>query len=149
TLTFALTDGATIGNEGRDYVLKRILRRAQRYGRQHLGTSKPFLCELVEPVVEVMGGFFHELKKNPKQVADAIRSEEQEFIKTLDRGIKLFEEVADKTKKSGSKIVTGADAFKLHDTFGIYIDITEQMASEAGLSVDRPGYETELERAKE
>lgn len=149
TLTFALTDGATIGNEGRNYVLKRILRRAERYGRQVLGTTKPFLCELVGPVVEVMGGAFPELKKQPQKVADAIASEEKEFIKTLDRGIKLFEEVAEKTRSSGGKVVSGADAFKLHDTYGIYIDITEQMANEAGLGVDRVGFEREMAEAKD
>lgn len=149
TLTFALTDGAIIGNEGRDYVLKRILRRAERYGRQYLGAKDPFLCDLVSSVVEVMGGAFPELKKNPGKVADAIRQEEKEFIKTLDRGIRLFEEVAEKTRGAGGKIVSGDDAFKLHDTYGIYIDITEQMASEAGLSVDRPGYDEAMKQAKD
>src|SRR5262249_4124363 len=140
-LTFALTDGAAIGNEGRNYVLKRILRRAERYGRQVLATTEPFLCNLVAPVVEVMGGAFPELKKQPQKVADAIAAEEREFIKTLDRGIKLFEEVAQKTRAEGGKVISGADAFKLHDTYGIYIDITEQMAAEAGLSVARAEYE--------
>lgn len=149
TLTFAMTDGAVIGNDGRDYVLKRILRRAERYGRQHLGITEPFLCDLVNAVVEVMGPFFPELKKNPKKIADAIRTEEKEFIKTLDRGIKLFQEVAARTTKDGGKTISGADAFKLHDTSGIYIDITEQMAAEAGLGVDRQGYEKEMQDAKE
>src|SRR5688572_1166351 len=128
TLTFALTDGATIGNEGRNYVLKRILRRAERYGRQVLGTKQPFIGELVGPLVEHMGSAFPELRKNPSRVASEIEDEEKQFIRTLDKGIKLFAEVADRVKKSGSKVVSGEDAFKLHDTFGIYIDITQQMA---------------------
>jgi alanyl-tRNA synthetase len=148
TLTFALTDGARPGNEGRDYVLRRILRRAERYGRQYLDTSKPYLCELVPTVVEVMGGFFPELKQKPKQVAEIIREEEQSFIRTLDRGIKLFQEAADRARKTGSNVISGQDAFKLHDTHGVYIDITEQMASEAGLSVDRASFEEEMDTAR-
>jgi alanyl-tRNA synthetase len=149
TLTFALTDGATIGNEGRNYVLKRILRRAERYGRQVLGTKQPFLAELVGPLVEHMGGAFPELKKNPGRVAAEIEDEEKQFIRTLDKGIKLFAEVADRVKKAGSKVVSGGDAFTLHDTYGIYPDITQQMAEEAGLTVDVPGYEAAMNAAKD
>jgi alanyl-tRNA synthetase len=148
TLTFALTDGATIGNEGRNYVLKRILRRAERYGRQVLGTKQPFLAELVGPVVDHMGGAFPELKKNPSRVASEIEEEEKQFIRTLDKGIKLFAEVADRVKKTTSKTVSGEDAFKLHDTFGIYVDVTQQMADEAGLTVDIAGFEREMEAAR-
>ncbi len=148
SLTFALTDGAMLGNEGRNYVLKRILRRAERYGRQYLGTSKPFLCDLVPAVVEVLGGAFPELRRAPQKVVDMIREEEESFIRTLDRGIKLFQDAGERATKSG-KIISGADAFQLHDTYGLYIDITEQMASEAGLSVDRAGYEEEMRKAKE
>src|SRR5581483_10140803 len=85
--------------------------------------------------------------RNPKQVVDVIREEEESFIRTLDRGIKLFQEAAEPAAKS--KRISGADAFQLHDTYGLYIDITEQMASEAGLSVDRTGYEEEMRKAKE
>jgi alanyl-tRNA synthetase len=148
TLTFALTDGATIGNEGRNYVLKRILRRAERYGRQVLGTKQPFLAELVGPLVDHMGGAFPELKKNPSRIASGIEEEERQFIRTLDKGIKLFSEVADRVRKGGSKCVSGEDAFKLHDTFGIYIDITQQMADEAGMAVDMAGFEREMEAAR-
>src|SRR5207245_11093586 len=86
TLTIALTDGAKPGNVGRDYVLRRILRRAERYGRQYLGTSRPFLCELVPIVVEVMGHAFPELLRGPAQIVGLIGEEEERFIKTLDRG---------------------------------------------------------------
>jgi alanyl-tRNA synthetase len=149
TLTFALTDGAAPGNEGRDYVLRRILRRAERYGRQYLGTQKPFLCELVPYVVQVMQHAFPELNKNPARVADVIRSDEENFIRTLDRGIKLFGEAAGRARQAGSKQISGQDAFLLHDTYGLYIDITEQMASEAGLSVDRQGYELAMKEARD
>jgi alanyl-tRNA synthetase len=148
TLTFAVTDGAQPGNEGRDYVLRRILRRAERYGRQYLGTQKPFLCDLVLHVVRVMEGAFPELAKNPGRVADLIRADEESFIRTLDRGIKLFGDAAERARQTGNRI-SGQDAFQLHDTFGVYIDITEQMAGEAGLTVDRAGYEEEMERAKD
>jgi alanyl-tRNA synthetase len=149
TLTFALTDGATIGNEGRNYVLKRILRRAERYGRQVLGTRQPFLGELVGPLVEHMGGAFPELKKNPSRVMSDIEEEEKQFIRTLDKGIKLFAEVADRVRERGSKTVSGEDAFALHDTYGIYLDITKQMAEEAGLTVDEPGFAAAMKAAKD
>jgi alanyl-tRNA synthetase len=148
-LTFALTDGAQPGNEGRDYVLRRILRRAERYGRQYFGTKEPFLCELVPHVVRVMEHAFPELGKDPGRVAGLIRADEVSFIRTLDRGIKLFGEAAERAQHAGTRQICGQDAFQLHDTFGLYIDITEQMAGEAGLTVDRAGYEQEMERAKE
>jgi alanyl-tRNA synthetase len=147
-LTFALTDGAAPGNEGRNYVLRRILRRAERYGRQVLGTTKPFLCDLVPAVIEAMSHAFPELRRNPRQVTNLIREDEESFIRTLDRGIKLFQEAADRARQTKTTMITGADAFKLHDTYGLYIDITEQMAGEAGLSVDRAGYEAAMEEAK-
>ena len=106
--------------------------------------AKPFLCELVAAVVETMGGAFPELKVNPAKAIKAIEKEEEQFIRTLDRGIKLFQKIADKVRASGQKIITGADAFELHDTFGIYIDITQQMAQEEGLRVDVPGFEAAM-----
>jgi alanyl-tRNA synthetase len=147
-LTFAITDGAAPGNEGRNYVLRRILRRAERYGRQHLGASKPFLGDLVPALVETMGGAFPELRKNPTRVTNLIREDEESFIRTLDRGIKWFQEAADRARNSNAKMISGVDAFKLHDTYGLYIDITEQMAAEDGLSVDRAGYEQAMDEAK-
>src|SRR5205823_1530714 len=120
-LTFALSDGAKPGNTGRDYVLRRILRRAERYGRQYLGTSQPFLCQLVQTVVQVMGQAFPELRREPDKVAGLIRAEEESFIKTLDRGIGLFEEAAERARRSGQNKISGADAFRLHDTYGLYI----------------------------
>jgi alanyl-tRNA synthetase len=148
TLTFALTDGARIGNTGRNYVLRRILRRAERYGRQYLGTTKPFLCDLVPAVVHAMGHAFPELKPRAGAVAEMIREDEVGFIRTLDRGIKLFEEAANRARKSGTNVIGGEDAYKLHDTYGLYIDITEQMAAEVGLSVDRGGYDDLVEQGK-
>src|SRR5262245_1808430 len=147
-LTFAITDGAVPSNEKRGYVLRSILRRAERYGWQHLGTAKPFLCDLVPTVVEVMGGAFPELKRHPQRVIDIVREEEKSFLATLDRGLKLFTDAAARVRKGGGDTLGGEDAFKLHDTYGVYIDITEQMAAEGGLKVDRAGYQELMDQAK-
>ncbi|MCI0700060.1 MAG: alanine--tRNA ligase, partial [Planctomycetia bacterium] len=149
TLTFALTDGATIGNVGRDYVLRRILRRAERYGYQVLGTNEPFLYQLVPTVVEQLGSAFPELKKNPHYVIDQIRDEEEGFLKTLRRGIKRFEDIADRMRKAGHTVFDGKEAFELHDTHGFLIDITQQMAAENGFTVDMEGFNGAMESAKD
>jgi len=142
-LTFALTDGAVPSNEGRGYVLRRILRRAVRFGRQQLGLGEPFLHKLVPVIVESMCGAFPELKKDPQRVADIIKDEEISFGRTLDRGIQLFEKAAER----GS--ISAEDAFKLHDTYGFPIDLTRIMAEESGMAVDIPGYEKLMEDARE
>jgi alanyl-tRNA synthetase len=139
-LTFALTDGAEPSNIGRGYVLRSILRRAERYGWQQFGTKQPFLHELVPTVVDQMGGVFPELKQNPRRVAEMIRDEETGFLRTLDRGLKLFQKAADRARSAGGVII-GKDAFDLHTEQGLFIDITEQMAGEAGLRVDRDEYQ--------
>jgi alanyl-tRNA synthetase len=149
TLTFALTDGATIGNVGRDYVLRRILRRAERYGYQVLNTNEPFLYKLVPTVVELMGDAFPDLKRNPHKVIDQIRDEEAGFLRTLKRGVGLFERIAERMKKEGRTQVSGEEAFQLHDTYGVLIDLTLQMAQERGLTVDVPGFEAAMNRARE
>jgi alanyl-tRNA synthetase len=140
-LTFALTDGAVPSNVGRGSVLRSVLRRAERFGRQYLGIKEPFLYRLVPKVVEAMGGPFPELKSKPEQVADVIRDEEKSFFRTLDRGISLFQKVAERTKSIGGKVISGKDAFDLHTTYGFFVDITEQMAGEVGLGVDRKEFD--------
>ncbi|HMO24775.1 MAG TPA: alanine--tRNA ligase-related protein, partial [Tepidisphaeraceae bacterium] len=117
-LTFALTDGAVPSNEGRGYVLRRILRRAVRFGRQQLGLKDPFLYTLVDVVIEAMGDAFPELRKNPQHVKELIKDEEISFGKTLDRGIALFEQAAQSQIANRKSQITGEDAFKLYDTFG-------------------------------
>ncbi|MFO0857045.1 MAG: alanine--tRNA ligase [Phycisphaerales bacterium] len=146
TLTFALTDGAVPSNVGRGYVLRRILRRAVRYGRQMLGAKTGFFSDLVPVVVQHFGEAFPELRKNPGKVQSMIREEEESFGKTLDRGIKLFADVAGNAK---SGTISGQDAFTLYDTYGFPIDLTKLMAEERGLKVDEAGYEKEVEKAKE
>ncbi len=144
TLTIAITDGAEPGNDGRNYVLRRILRRGVRYGRQTLGVPGPFVCELVPTVVETMGAFFPELKKNPQHVMKVIRDEEEAFGRTLTQGIALFDRAA-----NGKKQIAADDAFKLHDTYGFPIDLTQLMAEERGMTVDVAGFERLMEEARE
>ncbi|MGP1310143.1 MAG: alanine--tRNA ligase, partial [Phycisphaerales bacterium] len=147
TLTFAITDGAVPSNEGRGYVLRRILRRAVVQGSQHLGAKTGFLSQLVPTVVDHMGGAFPELKKNPQRVMDVIRDEEESFGRTLDRGIAMFGDAAGRA--GSSKRIAAGDAFMLHDTYGFPIDLTQVMARERGMSVDIEGYEKLMQEARE
>jgi alanyl-tRNA synthetase len=140
-LTFAITDGAVPSNEKRGYVLRSILRRAERYGWQQFGTKEPFLYKLVPAVVEQMGTAFPELKAHPQKVIDVVRDEEKGFLRTLERGLKLFSEAAQRARASGTNRIDGKTAFDLHTEQGVYVEITEQMAQEAGLTVDRAGYD--------
>ena len=152
-LTFALTDGAIPSNEGRGYVLRRILRRAVRYGRQYMNMHEPFLCDLVAPLVEHMSAAFPELRtahrgKNVEHVTALIRDEEASFLKTLDRGIKLFADAAEFARRHHQGKITGDDSFRLHDTFGFPIDLTQRMAEEEGLTVDVSAYQNLMEEAR-
>jgi alanyl-tRNA synthetase len=147
TLTIAITDGALPSNVGRGYVLRRILRRAVRYGRQMLNAKTGFFSSLVPVVVNHMGDFFPELRVNPNRVVDIIHEEEESFGKTLDRGIKLFDMTARESAPEG--VISGADAFKLYDTFGFPIDLTALMADERGLKVDMDAYEAERKKAED
>ena len=138
TLVFAITDGGVVSNEGRGYVLRRILRRAARFGRT-LGMREPFMYKLVDVVVETMGQAFGELKERTELVKTVIKSEEESFGRTLDRGLEIFAAAADKAVKTG--VISGADAFELYDTFGFPLDLTALMAREKNLKVDTAGFE--------
>lgn len=135
TLSCAIADGALPGNEGRGYVLRRVLRRAARYGRK-LGFKEPFLCELTGIVVLTMGAVFPELKERREHIYKVIKGEEESFNATLDRGLSLFDEIASREEESESPFIGGDEAFKLYDTFGFPIDLTQVLAHERGLSVD-------------
>jgi alanyl-tRNA synthetase len=148
-LTFALTDGAVPSNEGRGYVLRRILRRAVRFGRQQLGLNEPFMHALVPVIVDSMSAAFPELNQNPHHVAQLIKEEEVSFGKTLDRGIQLFNDAAQSAIHNPQSAISAPDAFKLHDTYGFPIDLTRIMAEERGMTVDIAGYEKLMEQAKE
>jgi len=145
-LTMAITDGAVPSNEGRGYVLRRILRRAVRHAHQTLNTKGAWLYTLVPVVVESLGSAFPELKKDPKRVAQVIREEEEAFLKTLDRGLELFQHACGFVQ---SNQIRGEDAFKLHDTYGFPIDLTRVMAEERGMTVDVEGFERLMEEARE
>ncbi|HEX4121516.1 MAG TPA: alanine--tRNA ligase [Verrucomicrobiae bacterium] len=137
TLSFSIGDDILPGNTGRNYVLRRILRRAVRYGRT-LGFHEPFFYKLVDVLAQTMGNAFPELRAKKARIQDVIRVEEEAFNKTLDRGIELFnEEAVAKRVKS----VSGDFAFKLYDTYGFPLDLTELMAREQGISVDTAGFE--------
>jgi len=139
TLTFAITDGALPGNEGRNYVLRRILRRAVRYGRQILKAKSGFFSQLVPVVVEHMSAFFPELKKRASEVTEVLKDEEKSFEKTLDRGIEHFLKAAEKSKDT--KTISKEDVFMLYDTFGFPLDLSQLMAAERGFTVDMKGFE--------
>ncbi len=145
TLSFALADGAVPGNEGRGYVLRRILRRAVRYARQNLGAEQGLVSKLVPVVADTMGEAFPELRRNTQQIIDIVGDEEASFGRTLDRGIKLFNDITENAKGT----ISGADAFQLYDTYGFPIDLTQLMAQERGLAVDLEGFEKEMEAQKE
>jgi len=133
TLTFAIGDGALPSNEGRGYVLRRILRRASRFGR-NLGMREPFIYQLVPTLVDSMSYMFPEIKAKQEHIQRVIKGEEEGFNATLDRGLEIFETVI---KEMGhSKTFPGEDAFKLYDTFGFPVDLTQLMAEERGLRVD-------------
>ena len=141
-LSCAIADGAMPSNEGRGYVLRRILRRAARYGRQ-LGQHDPFIYQLVGQVADTMGHVFPELPAKAAHIAQVLQAEEESFGKTLDRGLDIFERLAAKGD------VSGADAFQLYDTFGFPLDLTELMARERNLRVDTQGFEAALEQQRQ
>jgi len=147
SLTFAITDGCTPSNEGRGYVIRRILRRAARYGRE-LGMHEPFIYRLVPVVVEILGDAFGEIKERAEFVATVIKAEEASFGRTLDRGIEIFNEAAERAEKTAEKTISGEDAFRLYDTYGFPLDLTELMARERGLKVETAGFEALMEQQR-
>ena len=147
TLTFAIADGAVPSNEGRGYVLRRILRRAARYGRK-LELHKPFLYKIVDVLVKTMGEAFPEILEKKEYVKKIIKAEEDSFNATLDRGIELFDEVVKKLHKKKEKVISGEEVFKLYDTFGFPVDLTSIMAQEKGLSIDESGFNELMNRQK-
>ncbi|RKY78827.1 alanine--tRNA ligase [candidate division KSB1 bacterium] len=147
-LTFAITDGVIPSNEGRGYVIRRILRRASRYGRK-LSMHEPFLYKLVPVVIDVMGHAYPEIKERLEHTSHVIKSEEDRFNDVLDRGLEIFEEISGKVLSSGKKEVSGEDVFKLYDTYGFPVDLTKILALEKGLDIDEQGFEKELEKQRQ
>ena len=149
TLTFAIADGVLPSNDGRGYVLRRILRRACRYGRQYLNIEGPFLVKLVDTVVGLMGDAFGELVSRRDYIAETIQEEEVSFGRTLDRGIDLFVEQSVKVHKANGDTISGEVAFDLYATYGFPVDLTQIMAAEAGMKVDMAGYEKAMAEHRE
>jgi len=137
--TFAITDGATPSNKKRGAVLRSVIRRAVRFGYQVLKLQEPFLHKLVPVIVEQMGDAFPELRRNPNQIIQTIKTEETDFLATIERGLRIFDESATKAA-AANKIITGADVFTLHATLGFPADLTVQLALERALSVDMDEY---------
>ncbi len=147
-LVFAITDGATPSNEGRGYVIRRILRRAARFGRE-LGMHEPFMYRLVPVVVDCLGDAFGEIKARADYVSTVIESEEASFATTLDRGIEMFNAAAKRAKKTIEKTISGEDSFRLYDTYGFPLDLTQLMAEERGLKVDTAKFDELMDQQRQ
>ncbi len=145
---FLIADGVLPSNEGRGYVLRRIMRRALRYGKR-LGLDEPFLYSTASVVVETMATVYPELGTRRALIDEVIKNEEERFLQTLTRGLALFDEEITRLGNSGSLEVPGTVAFRLYDTFGFPRDLTEDLAREAGMVVDHHGFETEMAKQKE
>ena len=148
-ISFSIADGQLPSNVKAGYVIRRILRRAVRYGYTYLGFNEPFICRLVAGLVEQMGGQFPELKAQQTLIERVIEEEEAAFLRTLATGINLLDGVIAQTKSAGRQKIAGKDAFVLYDTFGFPIDLTELIAREQGMEIDLEGFEKELQAQKE
>ncbi|MEC4889871.1 MAG: alanine--tRNA ligase [Nitrospira sp.] len=146
-ISFLMTDGVLPSNEGRGYVLRRILRRAARHGRL-LGIVEPFLHELSTVVVEQMGGVYSEVKAAAGTIAEATRGEEERFIATLDQGLPILNDMIAKTRSAGQTVLSGADVFKLYDTYGFPMDLIGESCREQGMTVDEKGFDQAIEEQR-
>ncbi|MFD4817472.1 alanine--tRNA ligase [Peribacillus butanolivorans] len=148
TVAFAVGDGALPSNEGRGYVLRRLLRRAVRYAKQ-ININRPFMFELVTVVGEIMKDFYPEVLVNKEFIAKVIKNEEERFHETLHDGLAILSEVIKKEKEKGGTVIPGSDAFRLYDTYGFPIELTEEYAEEEGMTIDQSGFEKEMEAQRE
>ena len=147
TVAFAVGDGVLPTNEGRGYVIRRLLRRAVRYGKV-IGMDRPFLYELTPLVGQVMGEYYPEVVEKQAYIEKVIRTEEERFHETLSDGLSILSQMIDAAKGNNTTEVTGTDAFKLYDTFGFPLDLTEDYASEHGMTVDREGFEVAMQEQR-
>jgi alanyl-tRNA synthetase len=146
-ITFLMADGVLPSNEGRGYVLRRILRRAARHGRL-LGIVEPFLYELTTAVVNQMAGAYSEIRGAAATIAEATRGEEERFIATLDQGLPILNDMIAKSRSAGSKVLTGPDVFKLYDTYGFPIDLMGEACREQGMTLDEVGFDQAIEEQR-
>ncbi|MBI3812128.1 MAG: alanine--tRNA ligase [Nitrospirae bacterium] len=147
-ITFLIGDGVLPSNEGRGYLLRRVIRRSARYGKE-LGLNEPFLYKLSGTVVDTMMAAYPELARTRTIVAQITQGEEERFIQTLNQGLGLFKEVIAKVKASGQSVVPGSEAFRLYDTYGFPLDISTDMARDAGLRIDEAGYQAAMTDQRE
>ena len=148
SMTFMISDGILPGNEGREYVLRRLIRRAARHGRL-LGIEGSFLAALSEKVVDVSGHAYPELEKQRVFIRKVIGAEEANFAATIDQGMKIIEEYTEEMKAAQKGVLDGEKAFKLHDTYGFPIDLTKEIMAEAGFTVDEEGFEAAMAEQKQ
>jgi len=146
-ITFLMADGVLPSNEGRGYVLRRILRRAARHGRL-LGIGEPFLHELTAAVVNQMAEVYTEIRGAAATIAEATRGEEERFIATLDQGLPILNEMIAKSRSAGSKVLTGPDVFKLYDTYGFPMDLIGETCREQGMTLDEAGFDQAIEEQR-
>ncbi|MEZ2457271.1 alanine--tRNA ligase [Salinicoccus roseus] len=147
TVSFAVADGALPSNEGRGYVLRRLIRRAVRFSKE-LDIERAFMYELADPVAEVMHGFYPNVTERLSFIRDVIRKEEERFLATLDEGIQIYEQVREKAKAGGG-VISGHDAFRLYDTYGFPYELTKEYAENDGLEVDEEGFVEEMKQQRE
>jgi len=148
SVTLLTADGVTPSNEGRGYVLRRILRRATAFGRI-LGLERSFLNDIAVIVIQRMGGIYPELRENEKRIRKILGAEEARFGETLNTGLNLLNQIIKDTKKSGKELILGQDVFRLYDTYGFPSELTLELAADNGLSVDMKGFEAEMEKQRE
>ena len=148
TVAFAVGDGALPSNEGRGYVLRRLLRRAVRYAKQ-ININEPFMYQLVPVVGEIMDDFYPEVKEKTEFIQKVIKNEEERFHETLHEGLAILSSVIKKEKEKGSDTIQGEDVFRLYDTYGFPVELTEEYAEEEGMKVDHAGFEKEMEGQRE
>ncbi|TGA99536.1 alanine--tRNA ligase [Sporolactobacillus shoreae] len=146
-VSFAIADGALPSNEGRGYVLRRLIRRAVRYAMD-IGINKPFLYELVPVVADIMKDYYKEVQDKAPFVQKIIRGEEERFQETIHEGMSILKEKISDAKKQGNTEIDGSDVFKLYDTFGFPVELTEEYAKQEGLAIDQKGFEHELEQQR-
>lgn len=147
-LSFAIGDGALPGNEGRGYVLRRLLRRASMHG-QRLGITEPFLYKLVETVGHIMESYYPEVLEKREFIEKIVRSEEESFARTIHTGSQFAEQLMDKLATEGKTIIDGRDIFKLYDTYGFQVELTEELAENRGMTLDIPGFEAAMKEQQD
>ena len=146
--TFMTADGVLPSNEGRGYVLRRLLRRAARHGRL-LGVTEPFLYKVCDMVIHENMGAYPDLVEKKDYITSVIRNEEETFAKTIDNGLAIFSTMLEAHKAAGETVFSGADAFKLHDTYGFPLDLTKEMAQDEGMTVDEAGYQALMKEQRD